>query len=174
MKKLQLLLVLFLFAILLFAAVNSVAMSPGTKVLNRYVGTWKSHIVFQPAAWSPRKEEVTDTTKVEWILKDQFQMITRQSDKYEMLEIQRYDGESKKFHRWNFDANGGTSFWIGSWDNKSMTMTWEYVDFGMGVKGKMVDNFIAEGEYQTTLVMEDSSGRLLFLDTHTTLTRMDK
>jgi len=55
-----------------------------------------------------------------------------------------------------------------------MTMTWEYVDFGMGVKGKMIDNFIADGEYQTTLVMEDSSGRLLFLDTHTNLTRMDK
>ena len=174
MKKLQLLLVLILFAILLITTVNSTAMSLGMKVLNRYVGNWKSHIVFQPAAWSPQKEEVTGTTKVEWILKDQFQMITRQSDKHEMLEIQRYDGESKKFHRWNFDANGGTSFWIGSWDNKSMTMTWEYVDFGMGVKGKMVDNFIAEGEYQTTLVMEDSSGRLLFLDTHTTLTRMDK
>ena len=174
MKKLQLLLVLVLFAILLITALNSAAISPGMKVLNRYIGTWKSNIVFQPAAWSPRKEEVIGTTKVEWILKDQFQTITRQSDKHEMLEIQRYDEESKKFHRWNFDANGGNSFWIGSWDNKSRTMTWEYVDFGMGVKGKMVDSFIAEGEYQTTTVMEDSSGRLLFLDTHATYTRMDK
>jgi len=174
MKKLQLLLVLVLFAILLITALNSAAISPGMKVLNQYIGTWKSNIVFQPAAWSPRKEEVIGTTKVEWILKDQFQTITRQSDKHEMLEIQRYDEESKKFHRWNFDANGGNSFWIGSWDNKSRTMTWEYVDFGMGVKGKMVDSFIAEGEYQTTTVMEDSSGRLLFLDTHATYTRMDK
>jgi len=56
MKKLQLLLVLALFAILLITAVNSAAMSPGMKFLNRYIGTWKSHIVFQPAAWSSRKE----------------------------------------------------------------------------------------------------------------------
>ena len=173
MKKLQLLLVLVLFAILLITTVNSAAISQEMKVLNRYVGTWKSHIVFQPAAWSPRKEEVTGTTKIEWILKDQFQMITRQSDKYEILEIQRYDEGTKKFHRWNFDANGGTSFWMGSWDDKSRTMTWEYVDFGMGIKGKMVDSFTSEGEYQTMTVMEDNSGRLLFLDTHATYTRMD-
>ena len=173
MKKLQLLLVLVLFAILLIATVNSAAISQEMKVLNRYVGTWKSHIVFQPAAWSPRKEEVTGTTKIEWILKDQFQMITRQSNKYEILEIQRYDEGTKKFHRWNFDANGGTSFWMGSWDDKSRTMTWEYVDFGMGIKGKMVDSFTSEGEYQTMTVMEDNSGRLLFLDTHATYTRMD-
>ncbi len=173
MKKLQLLLVLVLFAILLIATVNSAAISQEMKVLNQYVGTWKSHIVFQPAAWSPRKEEVTGTTKIEWILKDQFQMITRQSDKYEILEIQRYDEGTKKFHRWNFDANGGTSFWMGSWDDKSRTMTWEYVDFGMGIKGKMVDSFTSEGEYQTMTVMEDNSGRLLFLDTHATYTRMD-
>ena len=173
MKKLQLLLVLVLFVILLITTVNSAAISQEMKVLNRYVGTWKSHIVFQPAAWSPRKEEVTGTTKIEWILKDQFQMITRQSDKYEILEIQRYDEGTKKFHRWNFDANGGTSFWMGSWDDKSRTMTWEYVDFGMGIKGKMVDSFTSEGEYQTMTVMEDNSGRLLFLDTHATYTRMD-
>ena len=67
---------------------------------------------------------------------------------------------------WAFDASGSTSYWQGSWNNESAIMTWKYVDFGVGITGKIVDQFTNKGMWQTTLVMKDKKGNLL-LDVHT-------
>ena len=34
-------------------------------------------------------------------------------------------------------------------------MTWEYVDFGAGIEGRIVDRFINDGKYQSTLILKD-------------------
>ena len=52
-------------------------------------------------------------------------------------------------------------------------MTWEYVDFGAGLEGKIVDRFVGDGKYESTVLMNNSAGKVL-LDLRSTHTRMKK
>lgn len=52
-------------------------------------------------------------------------------------------------------------------------MTWEYVDFGLGLEGKIVDRFISDGNYESTVLMTNSAGKVL-LDVRSTQSRMKK
>jgi hypothetical protein len=52
-------------------------------------------------------------------------------------------------------------------------MTWEYVDFGAGLKGKIVDRFFGGGRYESSLFMKDSRGNVL-LDVRSTQTLVKK
>jgi hypothetical protein len=40
-------------------------------------------------------------------------------------------------------------------------MTWKYVDFGGGIEGRIVDRFINDGKYQSTLILKDRTGNVL-------------
>ena len=145
----------------------------GEKVLNKWLGIWKSHTVLKPAAWSLKAQELLGTSTAEWILDGHFQQISSQNGEHETREIHRYDAESNKYHKWTFSSDGGHSFWVGVWDEASSTMTWEYVDFGFGIKGKVVNRFISDGKYESTLVLKDSTGNVL-LDIQSEHTRTKK
>ena len=173
MRKLRVILAIVVFATLLTTTTESAAQSSEMEILNRWVGNWKYHAVLKPSAWSPGSDEQAGTRKVEWILDGQFQQTTGRSGKQETREIQCYDEKSNKYHKWSFDTNDGHSFWIGSWNEESASMTWELVNFGVGITGMIVDRFTSEGKYQTTLVMKDSEGNFL-LDIRTEHTRTKK
>ena len=76
-------------------------------------------------------------------------------------EIHRYDAGSRQYHKWTFNSDGSHSFWIGDWDEESSTMTWKYLDFGGGIEGKIVDRFIGDGKYESTVILKDRSGTVL-------------
>jgi hypothetical protein len=143
------------------------------EVLNKWLGIWKFHTTLKPAAWSLKAKELSGTSKVVWILDKQFQEISSQSDEHETREIHRYDAPSNKYHKWTFTSDGGTSFWIGSWDEESSTMEWGYIDFGLGITGKIVDRFTSGVKYESTLVMKDGKGNVL-LDIQTEHRRVKK
>ena len=142
-------------------------------VLDKWLGIRKSHTILKPAAWSLKAEERSGRSTAEWILDGRFQQIASQSGEHETREIHRYEPKSEKYNKWVFDSNGGHSFWVGAWDEASSTMTWEYVDFGIGLKGKIVNRFIGDGKYESTLVLKDSTGNVL-LDIQSEHTRMEK
>ena len=52
-------------------------------------------------------------------------------------------------------------------------MRWAYVDFGLGIKGRIVNRFLSQGKYESTLVMKDSKGNVL-LDIQSEHTRTRK
>ena len=135
--------------------------SAGIEVLNKWLGTWGFQTVIKPAAWSLKAKELSGTSKIEWILRDQFQQISSQSREYETREIHRYDAKSNRYHKWTFTSDGGQSFWIGSWDEHSSTMKWEYVDFGIGITGTIVDQFTSDEKYESELLMRDRTGNVL-------------
>lgn len=146
----------------------------GGNALDGWLGSWKSQIELKPAAWSPRARELSGTAKAEWILNGQYQQISSRTGEYETRELQRYEPRSGKYHKWAFSSDGSNSFWIGAWDAESATMTcmtWEYVDFGAGLRGKIVDRFFSGGKYESSLRMEDSSGNVI-LDVRSTLSRV--
>ena len=147
------------------AALNATAEPPpqaaAAKILNQWLGTWKSHTVLKPAAWSPASQELSGTTESVWILDGHFQETSSRSGKHETREIHRYDAGSRTFHKWTFNSDGSHSFWIGDWDEETSTMTWKYVDFGAGIEGKIVDRFTSDGKYESTVMMKDRAGTVL-------------
>ena len=135
--------------------------SADAKVLTRWDGTWKHHTVVKPAAWSPVSGEIPGATTGEWILGGQYHQISGRTGTTETREIQRFELRSGQYQKWAFDSTGGQSFWVGTWDETSETMTWKYMDFGLGMEGKIVDRFTGADRYETTLVLKDSQGNVL-------------
>ncbi len=154
-------------------AIESASAAADDKVLGAWLGSWKSQVEFKPAAWSPKARELSGTAKAEWILNGRHQEISSRTGEYETRELQRFEPRSGKYHKWVFSSDGSNSFWIGGWDAESSTMTWEYIDFGAGLKGSIVDRFISDGKYESTVLMKDSTGKVL-LDVRSTQTRMKK
>lgn len=159
------------------AASNATAEPPqqsaSAKILNQWLGDWKSHTVLKPAAWTPTSQELSGTSKSVWILDGHFQEMSSRSGTHETREIHRYDAGSRKYHKWTFNSDGSHSFWIGDWHQESSTMTWKYVDFGVGIEGKMVDRFTSGGKYQSTVILKDRAGAVL-LDIHSEHVRTRK
>ncbi len=163
-------------AVLVLASANMTAAGPpseatGGKALDEWIGTWTSQVVFKPAAWSLKARKLSGTSKAEWILNGRYQQISSRTGEYETRELQRYEPKSGKYHKWVFSSDGSNSLWIGAWDDESATMTWEYVDFGAGLKGQIVDRFGSDAKYESTLLMTDSRGNML-LDVRSTQTRV--
>lgn len=145
----------------------------GGKALDAWLGTWKSQVEFKPATWSLKARKLSGTAQAEWILNGRYQQISSTTGEYETREFQRYEPRSGRYHKWVFSSDGSNSFWIGAWDEESSIMTWDYVDFGAGLKGKIVDRFFSDGKYESTVFMEDSSGNVL-LDVRSTQKRVEK
>lgn len=144
--------------------------SEGRTVLKKWDGQWKHHTVVKPAVWTPVGAELTGTSTVHWILNGRFQQVDSRSADDESREIHRFDADSGRYHKWAFDSNGTSSFWIGAWEAASATMTWKYIDFGLGIEGKIVDRFTGDDRCETTLILKDSQGNVL-LDFQSQLTR---
>ena len=151
--------------LVLAAALNATAQPPpqaaNARILNKWLGNWKSLTLLKPAAWSPTSQELSGTSQSVWILDGRFQETSSRSGRHETREIHRYDDGSRKYHKWTFNSDGSHSFWIGGWDEESSTMTWAYVDFGAGIEGKIVDRFISDGKYQSTVILKDRAGTVL-------------
>ena len=133
----------------------------GKQVLSKWIGSWESNIVTKPAAWTLRGDVVSGARKTEWILHGQFQQMSGILGEHEILEVQCFDHGSSRFHKWTFNSDGATSFWTGNWSGESSTMTWTYVDFGLGLEGEAKDRFIGSGKYESTMVLRDGTGNTL-------------
>ena len=154
-------------------AIESASAAADDKVLGAWLGSWKSQVEFKPAAWSPKARELSGAAKAEWILNGRYQQISSHTGEYETRELQRFEPRSGKYHKWVFSSDGSNSFWIGGWDAESSTMTWKYIDFGAGLKGRIVDRFVSDEIYESTVLMMDGTGKML-LDVRSTHTRMKK
>lgn len=161
MKRLWVLPALLAVATALNATAEPPPQSANVKILNKWLGDWKSHTVLKAAAWTPASQELSGTSKSVWILDGRFQETSSRSGAHETREIHRHDAGSRKYHKWTFNSDGSHSFWIGDWDEEASTMTWNYVDFGAGIEGKIVDRFTSEGKYESTVFLKDRAGTVL-------------
>ena len=161
MKRLWILPASLVVAMALNATAEPPPQSANAKILNQWLGAWKSQTALKPAAWSPTSQKLSGASKSVWILDGHFQQTSSRSGKHETREIHRYDAGSRKYHKWTFNSDGSHSFWNGDWDEESSTMTWKYVDFGAGIQGQIVDRFTTDGKYESTVVLKDRAGTLL-------------
>jgi hypothetical protein len=59
------------------------------------------------------------STDIQWVLNGQLQQIEIYSDEMQAIEFQRYNKKSKRYERWDIQASGDSSYWIGSWNEES-------------------------------------------------------
>jgi hypothetical protein len=97
------------------------APSPEDKVLNRFLGTWRStYKVVTP-------EERRGTAEVTFarVLGGKFvQERAQHSDKTTDMTMYTYDPEHKTYVAWWFSSSGQTAISVGKWDADTRTMTW--------------------------------------------------
>ena len=96
------------------------------KVLDHFVGNWKTNVTVKPSKSSPDREERSASESTEWMLNDRF-IIGReisQPDGMKSLWLMTYKPISRTYPFWYFDAgeNAGGQ-WSGKWDAASKTMT---------------------------------------------------
>ena len=171
MRQFILMLAAFGFSTQLTCSAESTEQPPDRNVLDRWLGTWYSNADIKPSAWVPEGKQQAEVRNVEWILNGRFLQVTYRSDDHETRQILRYEANSKKFQKWIFDTYGGTSFWTGSWDEKSKAMTWK-MEFSP-LKGTITDRFSNSDKCETSVVLKDGEGKLL-LDVLTEHTRVLK
>ena len=130
-------------------------------ILNRYLGNWTSNVVLKPSLWVPETKKFVEINNVQWILEGHYlQDITSFDGKEKTLTLRRYSQQKNTFELWDFKP-ADSSYWVGSWNKKSRTMTWKYIDFGIGIRGKLEDQFISDEKWVSKVVMEDKNGNLL-------------
>ena len=61
------------------------------KVLDRWLGTWNSHVVLKSSLWIPEGKQQKEIKTADWTLGGQFQQVSISSNTHESREIQRYD-----------------------------------------------------------------------------------
>jgi hypothetical protein len=158
---------LFLFiAYPLFATSNLCAQNLSKNevfdVLSKWEGKWKSVNVFEESVWVTESFETRGITDSKLILSNNYiEMITYNGNETSK-HIIRYDQDSKQFNRWEFKSDGGTNFWIGKWNQRKETMTWNYVDFtNAEIRGEIIETFSTNNTLNVNVVMKDIKGNNL-------------
>ena len=124
----------------------------------------------KPSVWIAVETKVDGTRRVEWTLKNKFLQVTGKGGDFESREMNRFDQQRRVYSKWTFDTNASVGEWRGRWSEKKQTMTWK-LDAAGFVEGKMVERFISDDTYETTLVIRDNDDNLL-LETKTVYTRV--
>jgi hypothetical protein len=136
---------------------------PELKVLDRYLGTWKTETVKKVAAWNPREMRTTGTVTNEWVLNGRFiQQRGKELNGAEHIQIRGYDPETKQFRHWHFHSQGSAIAATGSWDQDAMTMTWK-TDLGNGIAGTNTVRFVGSDTIDWRLVARNEEGKV-FVD----------
>jgi len=68
MKQLVVKLVTLVFATLLIATSATAQQASEVKVLNQWLGSWKSDVVIKPSKWVPERVQWIEKTDVQWIV----------------------------------------------------------------------------------------------------------
>ena len=162
MKQSAVYTVMVVFVTSLIAATATARQSDEVKVLNRWIGDWKSEVVIKPSRWIPEERQWIEENEVQWLYDRHMHMllIKNHNEDQENLALQRYNHQRNKYEMWTYGSDV-SSYYLGGWDEKSTTMTWEYVDFGAGIRGRIVDHFIGEGKWKQSVILKDKKGDVL-------------
>ncbi len=163
--------VVLVFVTSLIVATADARQPAEVEVLNRWVGDWKSEVVIKPSRWIPEERRWIEANEVQWVFERHMHMllIKNHNEDQENLALQRYNPQRMKYEMWSYGPDV-SSYYLGDWDAQSTTMTWEYVDFGAGITGRIVDRFIGEGKWTQSAILKDKKGDVL-LDIRVARTR---
>jgi hypothetical protein len=147
------------------------AKPPELKVLERFVGIWDCEIITKAAVWTPDEKrekavEVNEMALDGWFLHGCSK--TRDGKTIAVL-MNTYDPAKKKYRIWRF-AGRSCEELIGSWDEKTSTMTIT-AEAGHGIATKAEFRIIDQDHREYRVLAKDGDGKVYLV--HPTQARAD-
>jgi hypothetical protein len=136
--------------------------SPEQKVLDKWVGQWKTTYTVPKAEWTPEERTGSAELTVSRVLGGRFiQEEGRHADGSSGRLMMTYDGVRMGYRSWWFSSQGFTSESKGVWDAKTSTMIWtnEQDGFVTTVKSRFTDMDHTDWDVLT----KDEAGKTMFL-----------
>lgn len=133
---------------------------PGNKVLDRFLGSWRS----VQTQGTPAGEEVAVDLTYSRRLGGKFvQELGKVSGQDAAMIMYTYDADAKVFRLWRFAASDPPSEATGKWNAETRTLEWTYVpgagqDFTMTASHR----FLGDNAFAWDVVGRDSTGKVLF------------
>jgi hypothetical protein len=132
---------------------------PETKVLERFVGTWRMDQTMKTA--DGREITLTGFATHKLVLGGRFLESTSVSNpgEHQVLQLSIYDDKQRIYRSWYFDSNGQSGEWKGTWDNDSKTWT-QTANLGHGHTATSTFRFVDDATIASSLTGRRSDGTL--------------
>ena len=135
--------------------------SPEQKVLDKWVGSWRTTYKLPKSEWTPEEKTGTAVLTTSRVIGGRFvQEKSEHSDKTSGSLIFTYDAQRKAYRGWWFSSAGYTSESSGDWDAVTKTMTWTSRQDGNTTTTK--HHFVDDDNTEWTVLVKDSNGKILF------------
>ena len=131
------------------------------KVLDRFLGTWRTEYRMPKAEWTP--EEKRGSAELVYTRELGGQFIRERgthSDQTTATLLLTFDAKKKNYRGWWFNSQGNTSESTGRWDEKSNTLFWTGVEPNE-FNGTSQHQF-SDGKYDWKVLVQDKQGIAMF------------
>lgn len=139
------------------------AQVPEQKVLDRFLGTWRTTYKLLKAEWTPEEKTGAADLTYSHALGGQFiQERGEHADKTTNLVMYTYDAQRKSYRSWWFSSTGQTAESTGKWDADAKTMTWTSVGGEQDFTTTARHRFVNDDTFEWDVVVKDAKGKVLF------------
>jgi hypothetical protein len=137
------------------------AATPEQKVLDRFLGSWRSSLV-RKVEGNPEEYKGTINFTYTRVLGAQFvQEKTELSDNTSGMAMFAYDPQKKCYRKWWFGSIGQTAESTGTWDAESKTLRWSFVGES-GVTVTTTHHFLDENKFEWEVTSRDKTGKVFY------------
>ena len=135
--------------------------SPEQKVLDQWIGSWRTSYKLPKAEWTPEEKTGTAEFTTSRVVGGRFvQEKSEHSDKTSGSLIFTYDAQKKCYRGWWFSSAGHTSESTGEWDAGTKTMTWTSKQEAITTTTK--HRFVDDDNTEWAVLVKDGAGKILF------------
>ena len=135
--------------------------SPEQKVLDRFVGTWRTTYTVSKTEWTPEAKVGSATISFGRVLGGAYlQEKSEHSDKSSSLTMWTYDAERKSYRAWWFSSAGHSSESTGAWDGGTKTFTWKATTPTFTTTARQ--RFTDDNTYEWDVLVKGDSGNVLY------------
>ena len=128
------------------------------KVLDRFLGTWRSEYRLPKAEWTP--EEKTGSADLVYTQELGGHVIRERAvhaDQTTSTLLLIDDAEQRKYRSWWFNSPGLTTESSGRWDESTKTLSWTTIE-PSDFKGTTQQRFSDTGKLDWTVLVQDEQG----------------
>ena len=150
-------------ALLCLPAVNA---ADEDKVLDKFVGKWKTTYTLHATTWNPEEKKQTGESIAKRTLGGKFvQEWNKDSDGGTGMSMMSWDNDRRHYRSWWFDSDGITSESVGVWNEQDQKMEWRANVAGYNTRS--FQQFVSNDETKWEVVIRDPDGQVVFKMTGT-------
>ena len=139
-------------------------LADGFKVMNHFVGNWRTEVNDKPSKFVPNGGNFTDLESTSRTLNGRFILgrQIRQGSGDKSLWLMTYDPQADNYPFWYFSSSGVLGGeWVGKWDEQTRTWSGKTTDTPAGWTSGGGNHFPDEKTVKVNVWMKDENGTLL-------------